>query len=281
MSGAHKLLPNAPVELDLSQLATLKVENHHIGIGETLPPEDLLKLATEVGFTNICQKQGFEFQRELKSAHALVESPESFLEFPVASILSPHGLNRQAERGFVLMDEMFDSSAQKRSVLTSVLKALDSKSLAQTMIEDVTAVADEFFTNAVFNAPFIDTTTMRNPGISRQDLEIKYETGLQGRLFLASDDSRLVVGVMDPFGALDLKFYLNKIKATYLRGPAATMNFGPGGAGLGSYIIFNTGSSLYFGVWPKRATVLCCVIPLGMSYRKRVQLPKHLHWIQR
>lgn len=281
MSSAPKIITQPPVELDLSQLSTLKVENYHVGIGDSLPPEDLLKLATEVGFLNICQKQGFEFNREVKSSHALVESPESFLEFPVASILSPHDMNSATERCYTIMNEIFDSSGQKRAILASLLKALESKSLSQTMIEDVTAVADEFFTNAVFNAPFIDTATNRNPGISRQDLEVKYEAGLQGRLFLASDDSRLVVGVTDPFGALDLKFYLNKIKATYLRGPAATMNFGPGGAGLGSYIIFNTGSSLYFGVWPKRATVLCCVIPLGMSYRKRVQLPKHLHWIQR
>lgn len=281
MSGTAKVIKAQPAELELSKLDTLKVEPNIIGLGDNLPPEEMLKLATEVGFFNICQRQGFEYQKELNSAYALVESPEHFLEFPVSSIFRPESINSKTEAEYLLMNEKFNSSSQKRPVLGQLQAALEAKGLSQTMMEDVTAVADEFYTNAIYNAPFVDAKTQRNPGISRQEAEIEYEEGRASRLFLASDDTRLVIGCADPFGTLDLKLYLNKIKATYLRGPAATMNFGPGGAGLGSYIIFNTGSSLFFGVWPRQATVLCCVIPLGMSYRKRVQLPKHLHWIQR
>lgn len=281
MTGTAKVIKSSPEEMELSQLSTLKVEPNVIGLGDNLPPEEMLKLATEVGFSNICQRQGFEFDRELRSSQSMVESPESFREFPVASIFKPESLNQKTESEFLLMNEQFSSSLQKRPVLSTLLSTLEAKGLSQTMTEDVTAVADEFFTNAIFNAPFVDAKTQRNPGISRQETEIKYNDGRFSRLFLASDNTRLVIGCADPFGTLDLKLYLNKVKATYLRGPAATMNFGPGGAGLGSYIIFNTGSSLFFGVWPRQATVLCCVIPLGMSYRKRIQLPKHLHWIQR
>jgi hypothetical protein len=99
-------------------------------------------------------------------------------------------------------------------------------------------------------------------------------------LFLAHDESRLMVGCTDPYGSLGIARYLSKVKATYALGAAATMDFGSGGAGIGSYIIFNTGASLYIGVKPGQSTVICCVLPLGMSNRKRAALSKHLHWIQ-
>lgn len=163
--------------------------------------------------------------------------------------------------------------------MEGVTKPMESKGLSQTLIEDVVCVADELFTNAVYNAPFVDKRTHLNPGISRSEMEIHLEADKPVRLFLAHDESRMVLGCKDPFGTLNLVKYFNTIKATYLRGPAATMNFGPGGAGLGSYLIFNAGSSLYFGVSPGNVTIICCVIPLGMSYRKRAEMPKHLHWI--
>lgn len=257
------------------------VDSACVAVCENHEPEAVLRLATDFHLTHICQKNGFEFDSEIRSANVLVESPDVFREFPLASILQPTALNAASERDLIRVEEVFDSSMRKRAVLQSLIKGLESEAISQTMIDDISAVADELFTNAVYNAPFVDLATHLNPGISRHDVDIKYDGRRQGRLFLARRDSRLLIGCEDPFGSLDLMRYLNKIKDAYLRGPTATMNFGPGGAGLGSYIIFNSGSSLYFGVWPGQATILCAVIPLGLSNRRRVQLPKHLHWIQR
>ncbi|MBX3020761.1 MAG: hypothetical protein KF799_03730 [Bdellovibrionales bacterium] len=281
MTSARKLNPSPSWTLDLKNPKGSKVDAQCIGLGDGLQPEQVIDHALTLGLQHVLQEKGFEFEKEMRSANVLIQSPESFRNFPIASILAPEDLSRVSEEALTEVDERFHSSGEKRGILEAVTKSMESKGLSQTMVEDVLSVADELFTNAVFNAPFVDMKTQVNPGVNRHDTEVRFEGDKYGRLFLAHDESRLVIGVEDPFGSLNLRRYMSKIKDTYLRGPGATMNFGPGGAGLGSYIIFNAGSSLYFGVWPGSATILCCVIPLGMSYRKRVQLPKHLHWIQR
>jgi hypothetical protein len=281
VSTAQKLSRPVAWNLDLSGAPASKVDGQCIAVGDNLPPQTLLGYATDYEIMHICQKQGFNFDREIASSTELVASPEAFKEFPIASVLTPEDLSQVSERALTCVDERFDGSHAKRDLIEKVTKALQAKGLSQTMIDDVLSVTDEMFTNAVFNAPFVDPVTQANPGVDRHATQVKFDAGKQARIFLAHDESRLLVGCEDPFGSLNLLRYLKKIKDTYERGPGATMNFGSGGAGLGSYIIFNAGSSLYFGVWPGCATMLCCVIPMGMSYRKRIQLPKHLHWIQR
>lgn len=269
-----------PRQIDLMQGVFSPTDRAHIGLGTGLSPEDILRFATDHGFQHLVQKDGFNFDRELKASENLILNPESFFNNPVSSILKPEAVSAESDQSLICIDERFDSSGQKRGLLESISKYMESKGLSQTLIEDVQAVADEFITNAVYNAPFIDPSTHINPGLSRTDMEIKLKGGKQGRILLAHDETQLVVGCEDPYGSLNLESYLAKIRATYLRGPAATMNFGSGGAGLGSYIIFNAGASLFFGVKQARVTLLCCSIPLKMSYKKRVLLPKHLHVIQ-
>ena len=282
MSGARKIVATQPWTCELTAgVNPPGVDPSCIGVGDALTPEQMLQLVVDVDLGHICQKGGHLFDREMLSAEMMVRSPETYLEFPVATILSPHDLSEAAEKKLLLVDQNFCSSMEKQDILTLVTNAMQSKGLSQTIIDDVVGVADELFTNAIFNAPFVDQATHLNPGVSRSQLEITLDSGKTGRLFLAHDESRLIVGCRDPFGSLELKRYMTKIRATYQKGAAATINFGPGGAGIGSYIIFNAGSSLYFGVWPGRATLICCVVPLGMSNRKRIQLSKHVHWIQR
>jgi len=284
MKTARKLVQN-PSEsawlLEVNDETNSPVDDRCIGLADNLSPEAVLHLATDLGFKHICQKDGHEFEIEMRSADLLVGDADALLNFPVASILCPDDLSSSSERRLVLADCKFDRSSQKREVLDQLIKASKALSLAQSMIDDVVAVADEMFTNSVFNAPFVDIATQKSPGIDRHTANVQMDGGRSGRLLLAHSESRLLVCCVDPYGSLNLQRYLNKINATYTRGAAATMNFGPGGAGIGSYIIFNAGSSLYFGVWPGQATVVACVIPLGLSNRKRIQLPKHLHWIQR
>lgn len=278
--GAKKLTEIAVSQLEVSEATTAIADSNCVGWGTGLPPEQVLRLATDLKYGHICQKNGLEFDKELQASESLVRNPASLFEFPIASIFTPENLSSQSESKFLMADQKFSSSREKRGVIDACVKAMESRGLSQTMIDDICSVADEMYTNAIFNAPFIDQSTHRNPGVSRQDLEINLAEGKIARVLLAADQNRIMVACTDPFGSLNLSTYLNKIKATYLRGAAATMNFGPGGAGLGSYIIFNTGASMYVGVHPGHATIVVCILPLGMSNRKRALMPKHLHWIQ-
>lgn len=249
-------------------------------ITEKQSPSSVISLAIDSGCSHICQKDGHAFDKEVESASKLLDCPENLISYPIATILSPSDLSSESERLLLGVEHIYDHSNQKHDVLTSFTNAMESKGIPKTTIDDSVCVADELFTNSIYNAPFVDPLTHKNPGMNRMG-EVKLPDGKFNRIFLAHDECRLLVGCHDPFGTLELVTFLEKIKATYQKGAAATMNFGAGGAGLGSYIIFNAGASLYFGVWPGRATVLCCVIPLGLSNRRRAELVKHFHWIKR
>jgi hypothetical protein len=281
VSGALKVAAPKPWQLDLTAGVNAPVNSSCVGVGENLDPEGVLNYAIDSNLNHICQKSGHLFDEEIKTANRIIESDDNYFKFPLSTILMPDAICDASEKSLTVMDNLFDCSGQKAEVLTNITGSLQAKTLPQTIIDDVIVVADELFTNAIFNAPFVDLHTHKNAGVSRTSLDVKLEDGKQGRLFLAHDAKRLVIGCEDPYGSLDLTRYLKKVRSTYQRGPAAAINFGPGGAGIGSYIIFNAGASLYFGVWPGHTTLLCCVIPLGMSNRKRMQLSKHVHWIQR
>ncbi len=280
MSGVHKLSYQSK-HVELKEGMSIPGDPMSIGLSSGLAPQELLRFATELGFQHLCQKDGFGFDKELQSAENLILDPESFFIHPVSNILTPDLVNSEQEKQLTRLDQRFDSSDQKRKHLDDLTNYLKSVGISQTLIEDACAVADEFITNAIFNAPFIDRATNTNPGLDRLNNDIKLTDGKFGRFILGHNDQELVVGCEDPYGSLNLNHYLNKIRATYLKGAAAAMNFGSGGAGLGSFIIFNAGSSLYFGVKSGRVTLLCCTIPIRMSYKKRIQLSKHLHVIQR
>jgi hypothetical protein len=278
-SAAKKLIPTAPWYKEIDANAFEAVDSRCIGISNSLPPQEILRLATEKNFTHICQRQGLEFKKEVITSENLIHAPESFFEFPVASVFSPNDLNRKSELKFISATANFNSSYKKREILDMFVKVMESKGLSQTISADVVSIADEMYTNAIFNAPFVDKKSVRNPGVDRSDTEIVLPRGRDGLLILAHDESRLMIACQDQFGALNIDGYLSKIKSTYERGAAASMNFGPGGAGIGSYIIFNTCVSFYVGVKSGRASIVACVLPLGMSNRKRTLMPKHIHWL--
>ncbi len=281
MSAAKKHAPLKSIEQVLVSETSVAMGNPgKIAVGSSLEPATLVDQYLRYGYSHICQQDGHEFARELRSSELMIKDKSAFKNFPIASILTPDDLGKTSEEALTLVDFEFSSSTQKREALVEVGSGLDSIGLSKTLAEDIIGVADEMFTNAIYNAPFVDGKTHVNPGVSRHNFEIRLEKGKHGRLLLAHDESRLVIGCEDRYGSLSLRKYVSKIKATLDHGAAATMNFGSGGAGLGSYIIFNSGCSLYVGVWPGEATIFCCVIPLGMSNRKRIQLAKNLHLIQ-
>jgi hypothetical protein len=267
-------------QIDVNEQSKDRVAPHCIGLATGLPPEQVLRLATDLGYTHVIQKNGLEYEKELQTTEILVENPAGFFDFPVASIFNPNDLSLEGNKKAILADSHFTGSAEKRDLLDGFMNSMVAQALPQTLIQDITLVADEMFTNAIFNAPFVDLKTQKNLNVRRQDAEVTFGSAQSGRMLLAADESRIMVACEDPYGSLNLNGYLSKIKATYNLGAAATMNFGPGGAGIGSYIIFNTSASLFVGVKAGRATIIACLLPLRLSNRKRSLLPKHLHWIQ-
>jgi hypothetical protein len=121
---------------------------------------------------------------------------------------------------------------------------------------------------------------MRTPGKGRTDSSVEMQNPFKGQLFAGVLDDRLGIGCRNPFGSLQLKPLLNKMQKCYGDGVGESINMGPGGAGIGSFLVFNTGSSYYVAIVKGEATVLSISVPINMSARKRGELPKNLHFFE-
>lgn len=248
-------------------------------INPSLSPSEVIKKALEGNF-HVCQSSGFMFEQEMKSSRAIYSNTERFFRQPATVALWPEEVDSRSEEKSLFLNRSFSSSLEKPLLLDEMKTLLERLIKSQTTIAELCGVADEFITNALFNAPFIDPLTNQNAKLDRSTTVVDLPRGKEARLFLAEDGQRLLIGIHDPFGSLDVRSYLERIAHCYNAGVADSINFGEGGAGIGSYIIFNAGSSLYYGVRPGINTTLVCVVPFKLSRRLREGMPKHLHWIR-
>jgi len=244
-----------------------------------LTPQQLIEQMISGSETHICQPLGWMYDEEIQSAQLLSQKSETFFSHPATAILWPKEISSRNEQSSLLLNRNFCSSDEKNGLLDEMKTIVNGISRSSTLVDEVIAVTDEFVTNALYNAPYVDPVTFVNQRINRLTTKVKLDHGKQARLFAAQDGKRLLIGVEDPYGSLDVKSYLNRIHKCY-SSVKDSINFGEGGAGIGSYIIFNTGSSLYYGVKPGEKTLLVCVVPIKVSRRQREDLPKHLHWIK-
>jgi hypothetical protein len=249
-------------------------------LSQIMPPQELIELMLKGPDLHLCQPQGLMYDQELLTVDLLSKDKSHFFLAPATALLWPKEIGKRDEEMSLLLNRSFQDSDEKRAVLDEVKARLGSITKSSSLIDEVLSVADEFVTNALYNAPYVDPVTFVNQRIDRLTTRVVFPSGKHARLFVAEDGKRLLVGVQDPFGSLSVKEYLNKIVRCYSAGVQNSINFGQGGAGIGSYIIFNAGSSLYYGVIPGQVTMLACVMPYRMSRRQREGLPKHLHWIK-
>src|SRR5437660_351514 len=98
-SGARKMNKAEARQVDLHIDSKSLAGPNCVGISDALQPEDLLGTALDRGFNHICQKRGHLFDKEVQSSQCLIDSTDSFFEFPMATILTPSNLSRTSERG--------------------------------------------------------------------------------------------------------------------------------------------------------------------------------------
>ena len=130
-------------------------------------------------------------------------------------------------------------------------------------------VADELFTNGIKNAwPEGSNRRTTRPTL---DGEVQF--------FARSDGKRLIIGCRDNFGLLGFAKILARIQMCYENGVAESISQSEGGAGIGSFMVFNSSVSYYAAVSPGNHTVVCVALPLGISARKLSKLSKNIHLV--
>ncbi|MEK7355834.1 MAG: hypothetical protein AAB250_05265, partial [Bdellovibrionota bacterium] len=95
--------------------------------------------------------------------------------------------------------------------------------------------------------------------------------------FARSDGMRLVLGVRDSYGLLKFEQVLSRIAKCFEEGMAGSIKQGEGGAGIGSFMVFNACISYYAGVERGKRSVVCVSLPVGIGRREGNAIPKNIH----
>ncbi|MBT7669589.1 MAG: hypothetical protein HN623_08425 [Bdellovibrionales bacterium] len=149
------------------------------------------------------------------------------------------------------------SSGDKNDMRLMVDHFLDSIPKVKRFRDDIALVADELFTNAVFNTPFSDVAQDRTGFINLNKLQ-------QGELKVMHTPGNIHIGCSDPHGGLRVYKLLNKLKNIYDRGVGKTMNMNAqeGGGGIGHWMMYERTESILLAVQKEIKTVVIFTVPL-------------------
>ncbi len=96
-------------------------------------------------------------------------------------------------------------------------------------------------------------------------------------LKLECSDNLIAISTFDDCGSLDSKKFLKKIESGLALGLDKTINFGKGGAGLGSSYIFKNCDSLFLGANTLKKTRVSVIMPFNVTERKFDDLQRSVH----
>ena len=267
------------IEARAGESVETSLDRMDVVLCEGQPPEELLNLAIDKGYLQLIYPDAKGFDKELKASAKLALNPRMLIENPISTILAPKNVGPDAEKDHTLLNIKFSGAREKHNILEELNRVLDELKTSTSLRADIVVVADELVTNAIFNAPFVDKTNAES-GASREDGDITMEDGKFGEFFCGADEERIVIGCRDPYGRLNVMKLLERVRKCYETSIAENMNMnGKGGAGIGSYMIFNSSTSYFVVVDEDKITLVCSVLPLKGSSRARQEAPKNLHYV--
>lgn len=242
-------------------------------------PAEVLALAIEKGYLQLIHPDSKGFDKELKASAKLALNPRVILDYPVSTVLSPSEAGPEAEKKLSLLNIDFSQAREKHNILERLDETVSELTQSVSLKADIITVADELLTNAIFNAPFVDMVNSES-GAPRANPNVGMSDGKSGEFFCGADEDRIVIGCRDPYGRLNVRKLLEKVRKCYETSVAENMNMtSRGGAGIGSYMIFNSSTSYFVVVDEERITLVCSVLPIKGSSRARQEAPKNLHYV--
>jgi hypothetical protein len=264
-----ELESNSSSAVELMNLVDLRVKDgaDKIVICEQIPPQIILKCLLAKEARHYVQKGAISFDKELNTSLIMISRPDLFFTNPVKAILNPveylkgiNFVNNCYIRKFTSLSEKYDVLSESENFVGKI-------SRSGSFVNDVQSIVDELVTNAIFHAN--DVENRKN----------EMDDSKEGVLYLANDSERMLIACRDMHGKLDVNKHFERIHTCYENDVSDKINMGKGGAGIGSYMVQSMSTSYLVGVKENVQTVIAAILPLNMSNRNRVKVPKNLHCI--
>ncbi len=248
--------------LELDTCPNQPVANNTITIAHNFEPRQVIQHAVENGALHIVQKNSRAFNHELSIADSMMFKSNDFILDPLAFILE----HKTSE----LFRVDCAANTNKKDPLERLEQYIHALPGSRSILSEVISSIEEIFTNA-----------SKNTGNFYKHLENVKTSNVEKQgsisLMAGATQDTLVVGCIDSFGLLDIQALMSKVLACYDNGVEKSINMGAGGAGIGTFLVFNFAMNMYIAVEKDKRTAVFCAYPLGMRAKDFELLPKNLH----
>lgn len=175
------------------------------------------------------------------------------------------GIERYFAPGFQVRVLSVANSKNKQQILEKTEEFATALGVHPRLVGQFISVADELFTNAIFNAPVDLSGSHRYASLSRR-VGVALMPGEEIEIKLCSDDRRLGISVADPFGSLTRERLLDYL-AKGFRGGEEQVDNKQGGAGLGFYMLIESLSHFVVNISQGKRTEVIGLLDVKGSYR--------------
>ena len=175
--------------------------------------------------------------------------------------------------GFAGYQEKVATTAARDESVAHVQAFINRLQVPKRIAEMFGELAHEMLMNAMYDAP-ADPSGRPKYALDRK-ADIALADGEQPTLRMATDGSKLVIQVKDPFGRLQRKHVFDGLARGLAQGEMDTSH---GGAGLGMMVCHNSTAAMFFDVAAGKFTEVTGVFELDLNLREFRTQAKSLHF---
>jgi hypothetical protein len=175
--------------------------------------------------------------------------------------------------GFSGYQEKVASTTARDQAVANIQTFINKLQVPKRIAEMFGELAHEMLMNAMYDAPADATGKAKYAQDRKQDLTLP--DAEQPTLRMATDGSKLVLSVKDPFGRLQRKHVFDGLARGLAQGEMDTSH---GGAGLGMMVCHNSTAAMFFDVVAGKHTEVTGVFELDLNLREFRTQAKSLHF---
>ena len=178
--------------------------------------------------------------------------------------------------GFGAIELEVRSSAERDRAVGQVQEFIGALAVPKRVAEMFGELAHELLMNAMYDAPVDAHGRPKHAGDRKS--EVVLDEVERATLRLATDGTRLVLQVRDPFGRLERRHVVDGLARGLAGGE---MDQSHGGAGLGMMVCHNASSAMFFDVARGRHTEVTALLELDLNQRELRTQARSLHFWSR
>lgn len=188
------------------------------------------------------------------------------------------GFRKYLPWGLQVREAQIRRTRDKTDTLDALSEYCDFVGMPSRLASLARTVADEFFMNALFDAPVDAQGNHIFANRNRSD-DIELPPDHMAKLRFCCHGECLVIGVYDSFGSLTAGAIRDNLTRT-LQGGADQVRADSAGAGVGLYMAFKALSDWIINVVPGQATEMIGMIRTSGTYRNHIMMPKSFHFFE-